>query len=182
VMPGLGRENNLRPGIRKIMTDASVATVKQVLRGYLDWLQGNSGVGPRAGMVMNAVNSLMDQRFIGDINIIPDKAQNSLSRLLKMLTEEEMIDLIKAGERTTWPKVPVITTTTRIGRTLDNILHAFEIDEAHWLNTAPQTDAALVSDKESNPRRRKPAAKKRSKRTQQIIAEKAQTKPRIAAS
>lgn len=173
VMPGLGRENNARPGIRKIMTDASVATIKQVLRGYLDWLQRNSGVGPRAGMIMNAVNSLMDQRFIGDINIIPDKGQNSLSRLLRMLSEEEMIDLIKAGERTTWPKVPVITTTTRIGRTLDNILHAFEIDEAHWLATAPQTDAALTIDKDSNPRRRKPAAKKRSKRAKQIIAEKA---------
>jgi NTE family protein len=99
-----------------------------------------------------------------------------------MLSEEEMIDLIKAGERTTWPKVPVITTTTRIGRTLDNILHAFEIDEAHWLATAPQTDAALAIDKDSNPRRRKPAAKKRSKRAKQIIAEKAQAKPRIATS
>lgn len=173
VMPGLGKDEVLRPGIRKIMTDASVATIKQVLRGYLDWLQRSSGVGPRAGMAMNAINSLMDQRFIGDINIIPEKGQNSLSRLLSMLSEEEMIDLIKAGERTTWPKVPVISTTTRIGRTLDKILHAFEVDESHWLATAPQTDNALETDEVNNPRRRKPATKKRSKRTQQVIKEKA---------
>jgi NTE family protein len=60
-----------------------------------------------------------------------------------MLDEGEMANLIAAGERATWPKVPVISTTTRIGRTLDNILHEFEIDEAHWLRSAPKTDAAL---------------------------------------
>ena len=39
VMPGLGRESESRPGMRKIFADASVAATKQVLRGYLDFIQ-----------------------------------------------------------------------------------------------------------------------------------------------
>ena len=156
-----------------MIADVSVALIKQVVRGYLDFIQRYTAIGPRAGVAMNAINALMDQRFTGDVNILPERSQKSLGKLLKMLSEEEMTDLIRAGERATWPKVPVIGTTTRIGRTLDRILHAFEVDEAHWLNTAPQTDAALKVDADTNPRRRKPAAAKRSKRAAEIIKEKA---------
>jgi TAG lipase/steryl ester hydrolase/phospholipase A2/LPA acyltransferase len=39
VMPGLGRETSMKPGLRKIVTDASVAASKQIVRGYLDFLQ-----------------------------------------------------------------------------------------------------------------------------------------------
>ncbi len=182
VMPGLGKEDNRRPGLGKIASDASVATIKQIVRGYLDWLQRNKGVGPRAAATMNTVNALLEQRFVGDINIIPERGINSLGRIMRLMSKEEMADLIKAGERTTWPKVPQIANTTRIGRTLDNILHAFEVDEAHWLATAPQTDAALESDKASDPRRRKPAKakKKRSARAKQIIDKKAQPRKRAA--
>ena len=98
---------------------------------------------------------------------------SSLSNLLKMLSEEEMADLILAGESATWPKVPVIRTTTRIGRALDHILHAFEVDEAHWLKSAPQTDSALNSNQRSNKKMRKPAIVKRGKRVASIIEGKA---------
>ncbi len=84
-----------------------------------------------------------------------------------------MAELILAGERASWPKVPVIRTTTRIGRALDHILHAFEVDEAHWLKSAPQTDAALNSNQRSDKRSRKPAIAKRGKRVASIIDGKA---------
>jgi TAG lipase / steryl ester hydrolase / phospholipase A2 / LPA acyltransferase len=70
--------------------------------------------------------------------------------------------------------VPTIGTTTQIGRTLDGILHAFEIDEAHWLRTAPQTNTALDSEIRRSGIGRGPAKSKRSKRVSKIIQEKAQ--------
>jgi TAG lipase/steryl ester hydrolase/phospholipase A2/LPA acyltransferase len=173
VMPGLGRENNTRPGMRKIFSDASIAATKQIVRGTLDLVQRYAAVGPRLGTAMNAANDLIDQRFSGDINIFPGYGISSLGNLLKMLNEAEMADLILAGERATWPKVPVIRTTTRIGRVLDHILHAFEVDEAHWLKSAPQTDAALKSNQRSGKRSRKPALAKRGKRVASIIDGKA---------
>ena len=136
VIPGLGKEPNTRPGMRQITRDSMVAVTKEVMRGSLDWIQRRTRVGPRVGTTMNALNSLIDQQFVGDINIFPGYGMSNLSMILKILSEEEMAHLIKAGERATWPKIPVIGMTTRIGRTLDGILHEFELSEAHWLRVA----------------------------------------------
>jgi NTE family protein len=84
---------------------------------------------------MNALNALIDQRYTGDINIFPSYGMDSLKSLLKMLSAEEMIELIAAGERATWPKIPAIGVTTSIGRTLDGILHGIEVKETHWLQS-----------------------------------------------
>jgi NTE family protein len=180
VMPGLGREPNLRPGIRKITSDASVAATKEVVRGCLDFIQRYATVGPRLGVAMNAINALIDQRFTADINIFPGYGASSLGMILQMLSEEEMAELIKAGERATWPKIPAIRVTTRIGRTLDRILHAFEVDEAHWLQSAPQTDAALADNivHVRRKRRSKTAPAKRGKRAAAIIESKVDTMSR----
>ncbi len=140
VMPGLGREPTLRPGIRKIMTDAAVAATKQIVRGYLSFIQRRATVGPRLSTAMTALNALIDQQYTADINIFPGYGASSLGMLLKMLSEEEMVELISAGERATWPKIPAIRTTTGIGYTLDRILHAIEDDEVDWLREAPQND------------------------------------------
>ncbi|MFT5485066.1 MAG: TAG lipase/steryl ester hydrolase/phospholipase A2/LPA acyltransferase, partial [Halieaceae bacterium] len=107
-----------------------------------DVIQRYASVGPRTGVALNVVNGLLDQRFTGDINILPGNGVFSVGKLLSMLDEQEMVDLLKAGERATWPKVSMIRTTTRIGRSLDRILLKFELDEAHWLHSGPHTDAA----------------------------------------
>ena len=172
VMPVLGRETKDRPGLRKIASDATVAATKQFVRGCLDVLQRYGRVGPQLGTTLNAANALLEQQFTADINILPGYGLSSLGKLLKILTEEEMEALIKAGERATWPKVPIIDTTTRIGRTLDTILHSFEVDQAHWLRTAPQTDAALEARVDRNRKIAAPATAKRSKRVASIIGNK----------
>jgi NTE family protein len=142
VMPGLGRdEPRLRPGIRKITSDAAVAATKEIVRGCLDFAQRRLTVGPRMGVAMNTINALIDQQFTADINIFPGYGVSSLSAILKMLSEEEMVELIREGERATWPKVPAIRVTTRIGRALDRILHDFEAEEAHWLKSVRRSQA-----------------------------------------
>jgi TAG lipase / steryl ester hydrolase / phospholipase A2 / LPA acyltransferase len=179
VMPGLGREPNGESGFRNIVSAASVAATKQIVRGSLDSLQRYGWVGPKMGTAMNIVNALLDQQYTADINIFPGYGLSSLGKLLKMMTEEEMAGLIKAGERATWPKVPIIDTTTRIGRTLDEILHAFEIDQAHWLRTAPQTDTALNSPSRSAVKGRGAVMAKRGKRVSRIIEQKARNRATV---
>ncbi|MCB1687651.1 MAG: DUF3336 domain-containing protein [Halioglobus sp.] len=136
VMPGLGREPHLRPGVRKIVSDATVAATKEVVRGSLGLIQRYVTVGPKMGVAMNTINALIDQQYTGDINIFPTYGLDSLKSILKMLSLEEMIELIKAGERASWPKLPAIAVTTSIGRTLDAILHDIEVKETHWLRRA----------------------------------------------
>lgn len=142
VMPGLGREPSQGPALAGIFTNAAMAATKQFVRGSLDFVQRVSAVGPRMGVALNAVNALLDQRFTGDVNIFPGYGVVNAGKLLSMLEEDEMIDLLKAGERATWYKLPQIRTTTRIGRTLDRILLDSEADDSHWLRTGPHTDVA----------------------------------------
>lgn len=133
VMPGLGREPQLHPGIRKIASDASVAATKEVVRGSLGLIQRYFSVGPRTGVAMNTLNALIDQRYSGDINIYPGYGFRNLGSILKMLSAEEMAQLIADGERATWPKLPAIQVTTRIGRTLDRILKRFDQEQTDLL-------------------------------------------------
>ena len=129
VMPGLGRESAL-PGIRRIVSDASVAATKEIVRGSLNLIQRYVTVGPKTGVAMNTLNALIDQRYSGDINIYPSYGLESLASLLRMLSLEEMIELIGDGERATWPRIPAIEVTTRIGRTLDQILNVVDTSES----------------------------------------------------
>lgn len=165
VMPGLGREPNQRPGARQITRDAAVAATKEIVRGGLDWIQRRTKVGPRLGTAMNALNSLIDQQFVGDINIFPGYGLSNLNMILKMLSEDEMAHLFKAGERATWPKIPVIRMTTRIGRTLDGILHDFELSEAHWLRSSRRPHGVHKDERES-------PASKRARRQRKARAKK----------
>ena len=176
VMPGLGRETNTKPGLRKIVSDASVAATKQIVRGYLDFFQRYGKVGPQMGTGMNAINALLDQQFTGDINIFPGYGLSSLGKLLKMMSEEEMRDLIKAGERATWPKVPVISLTTRIGRTLDGILHSFERDEAYWLRTTPEKKSSRNTTTQRKANGHDPAKKRSRKPVASVMKQKPQKK------
>ena len=100
-----------------------------MVRGSLDLIQRYFTVGPKTGVAMNTLNALIDQRYSGDINIYPKYGFESLASLLKVLSPEEMIELFKDGERATWPRMPAIEATTRIGRTLDEILHTVEADD-----------------------------------------------------
>jgi len=141
VMPGLGRERKAGPGIRKIVSDASVAATKEIVRGSLDLAQRHLKVGPKTGVAMNTMNALIDQQYTGDINIFPSYGLERLASLLKMLTLEEMNGLMEEGERATWPKIPAIDVTTRIGRTLDTILHDVEVERGHWLRSVPSSNS-----------------------------------------
>ena len=69
----------------------------------------------------DSVLSVINQDYMGDINIIPPFRFFNPSRILAHLTEEEIMDLVRVGERSTWPKIEMIRIQTEIGRTLDDI-------------------------------------------------------------
>lgn len=113
------------------MSDASVAATKQIVRRSLGFIQRYTAVGPKMSMAMTAMNALLDQQFTADINIFPHFGASNFGLILKMLSEEEMVELIKASARATCSKVPAIRTTTRVGYTLDRILQNIEAGENH---------------------------------------------------
>lgn len=76
--------------------------------------------------LINTYGSVLSQTYTGDINILPGTRSFNPFRLLSSRTKQEILDLVKMGERATWPAVEKIRNQTRISRVLDEILEGFE--------------------------------------------------------
>lgn len=66
--------------------------------------------------------SVINQDYVGDINILPDRLLFNPLKLLAHRSVDEVVELIALGERATWPKIEMIRVQTKIGRTLDRIV------------------------------------------------------------
>lgn len=77
---------------------------------------------PSMALRANSINSLIQQDYTGDINIIADFSVVKPYKILSPMTTEDLAALLKKGEKATWPKIETIRITTKIGRILDKIL------------------------------------------------------------
>ena len=85
-------------------------------------------MSPALSRMTNLWLSVINQDYIGDINILPSNRYFNPLRLLAFLTEKEIRELVIAGERAAWPKIEMIRIQTRISRTLDRILSGYHRD------------------------------------------------------
>ena len=69
------------------------------------------------GLVVDKAQTVVKQRYIGDINLIPPRQPRNALRVLSNPSLEDVRAFIRAGEQTTWPKLAMIDNTTRISRT-----------------------------------------------------------------
>ncbi len=70
--------------------------------------------------------SLINQRYSGDINVMPNYRLVDPRKLLSLRSESEVMDMIRAGERAAWEKLEMVRMQTRISRTLDQIIPQIE--------------------------------------------------------
>ena len=76
--------------------------------------------------ITSLMRSVINQDYVGDINILPDyKLINPLT-ILNFPSEKQINKLIASGERCTWPKLEMIRQQTRISRKLRDILQRYE--------------------------------------------------------
>ncbi len=66
--------------------------------------------------------SVATQDYTADVNILPRRRFWNPTKLLAVLTEREIRELVSEGERSTWPKVELIRNCTLISRTLERVL------------------------------------------------------------
>ena len=74
------------------------------------------------GVVNKVIHDLLSQDYVGDVNIAPHRRFVSPLKLVSPHTNEEIAEVILEGERQTWPRVEMIRNSSRISRTLDEIL------------------------------------------------------------
>jgi TAG lipase/steryl ester hydrolase/phospholipase A2/LPA acyltransferase len=78
--------------------------------------------GGRITQATSLLRSIINQDYVGDINILPDYKFNNPLKLLSFPGEKQMQRLIASGERCTWPKLEMIRQQTRVSRKLDAIM------------------------------------------------------------
>jgi NTE family protein len=69
---------------------------------------------------------MVNQDYIGDVNILPRNRFYNPLKLLAHLTPQEIMKLVSSGERSAWRKMEMIRVQTHISRALDEILEKFE--------------------------------------------------------
>jgi TAG lipase/steryl ester hydrolase/phospholipase A2/LPA acyltransferase len=80
----------------------------------------------RITQATSLLRSIINQDYVGDINILPDYKFNNPLKLLSFPGEKQMQRLIDAGERCTWPKLEMIRQQTRVSRKLDEIMARYK--------------------------------------------------------
>lgn len=102
---------------------------KDLLRAtYPFAMQVTQGVYPLSFMTRLAYG-VATQDYTADINILPRQRFFRPSKLLGVLTQTEIDELVREGEIATWPKVEMIRNCTKISRTIDELLK--DINPAH---------------------------------------------------
>jgi NTE family protein len=127
------------PHVLPFVTDGQRKTTARGLienagrRSAREWLNAMALIVDRADrkngrvtQLSSMVRSVINQDYVGDINILPDyKFINPMS-LLSFPGEKQVRRLVDSGQRCTWPKLEMIRQQTKISRKLAEILRSID--------------------------------------------------------
>ena len=129
VVPFLAKEENIKPYIHS----DSVAHGQQQTGKGAEWLSTLTTMATDEGLhrlhflaelgvtpnLATKLQSVLSQRYSGDINILPEIAMQDIPRILVNPTSDFMLRSCLAGERATWPKISRIRDRCAIELALD---------------------------------------------------------------
>lgn len=114
-----------RKGLKNVagaMVTGTAADLLKELEGYLSRF-GVSFVSP----AILIAHSVLNQSYTGDVNIILEKKDFSWRNVLfGYRNDQEIVNLILAGKRNTWPKLAMIRNAALVGQELDRILDTLD--------------------------------------------------------
>ncbi|KAL2105909.1 hypothetical protein VUR80DRAFT_7586 [Thermomyces stellatus] len=129
VVPFLAKEENIKPYIH---SDSVAHGQRQPGRGS-EWLTTMTAMATEESLhrlhflaelgiapnLATKLQSVLSQRYSGDINILPEIAMEDIPRILVNPTSDFMLRCCLAGERATWPKISRIRDRCAIELALD---------------------------------------------------------------
>lgn len=87
-----------------------------------------------AKLGIHKMRSIVDQQYVGDINILPKRNFANLRHLLSNPTQISIAQLIEDAEKATWPQLDMIKRNTMISKTLRKYLKQLKQREARVLH------------------------------------------------
>lgn len=131
----IARRSERKRNTLSLLHQGSQRASRELFNTWATILDG-SKAAPRGITRLNSmVRALINQEYVGDINVIADhKFINPLS-LLEAPDEKRLRKLFDMGERCTWPKLEMIRQQSRISRKLDSLLGHYEQNQVETLHT-----------------------------------------------
>lgn len=75
-----------------------------------------------AKLAIHKVRSIIDQQYVGNINILPHRQIRNLAQVVANPSLKSIAELISNGERATWPQLDIIEKNTKISESLRHYL------------------------------------------------------------
>jgi len=137
-------------GVRAILT----STARQTSR---EWLNATAAIWQKPlnrdtawARAANTFISVVNQDYIGDINILPRNRFHNPFKMLMRISSEEAMELVASGEHSSWRKIEMIRMQTRISKVLDEILIDYEDEYISHQNVARKNKSS-PTDKPKKP-------------------------------
>jgi len=113
-------------GIMSTIQYASKRTAREWINASAALVEKPLSLSPVLSRWTNMALSVINQDYVGDINILPEQRFFNPLKLLAHKSIDEIVALISMGEKATWPKIEMIRIQTKIGRKLNEIALDFE--------------------------------------------------------
>ena len=126
IIPFVG-DDKRKQDVLSVISAATTRTAREWLNASASILRKPLSKRPTLQRMTDSILSVINQDYVGDINILPPYRVHRPTKILAHLTEKEIMALIEMGERATWPKIEMIRIQTSISRTLDRVRNSYEI-------------------------------------------------------
>ena len=120
VLPFISRNNDI-PKPSNVAWNFITKNVQLNTRLALELIQKRIKIN-EISLLLDKAQSIIKQKYIGDINLIPPRNPTNLFLVLKNPTVDDITRFITTGEHATWPRLEIIQNTTQISRTFNECL------------------------------------------------------------
>lgn len=141
VLPFISAEKN-QDSVLSTISGTSLKTMKDWGLAMSHIMQKPLNKDSYFSKLINGYISVVSQTYTGDINILPSNRFLSPTKLLTARSNDEIKELVKNGEQSTWPNLERIRLQTQISRTLTRIVK--ELDQRAFKANSKSTTSKKI--------------------------------------
>jgi TAG lipase/steryl ester hydrolase/phospholipase A2/LPA acyltransferase len=118
-------------GVRAALFGLTSATVRTQGAWATDAIRrlNRRSTGP-TGRLADQLHALVSQDYGGDIDLHPQFSWRLYRKVVQNPTREDLADFVREGERSVWPRLPLIRNQTRLGRTFRRCVDRLKLETA----------------------------------------------------
>jgi predicted acylesterase/phospholipase RssA len=132
VVPFMREHDPRKRGLMRFARELASVTGREALKVAHQYSSSYAG-----GRIVDALNDILQQRYSGDVSILPRQTPGQLMRMFANLSTQDLQRYIREGERATWPKIERIHVQTRISRAFEDCLNWLKDNGVRHTPAAP---------------------------------------------